>query len=122
VAEGALEGAKGKAEHPKEHCPSTKVATTSGIADKSPVRLPNRLCWKTLKSALMPGLHKQQCLNCILLNSMFSNSNFLNSIFLKSIVEGSPAVKSSLNARKRIAEAAFVTSGCLQYILAVFYL
>lgn len=59
VAEGVLEGAKGKAEHPKEHCPSTKVAMTSGIVDKSPVRLPNRFCWNTLKSALMPGLHKQ---------------------------------------------------------------
>ncbi len=63
VAEGALEGAKGKAEHPKEHCPSTKVAVTSGIAEASPVRVSNRLCWKTLKSALMPGLHKQQVLN-----------------------------------------------------------
>lgn len=71
VAGGVIEGAKGKAEHPKEHCPSTKVAVTSGIADKSPVRVSNRLCWKILKSAFMPGLHKQQCLNSIFTISIF---------------------------------------------------
>lgn len=55
VAAAAV-GADGKLEHPNAHAPSTKVAVTSGSKAATPTRLCNRLCWNTVKSALMPGL------------------------------------------------------------------
>lgn len=51
-------GADKKLGHPNAHAPSTKVAVTFGSKVASPTRLCNRLCWNTVKSALMPGLHQ----------------------------------------------------------------